>query len=252
MAHSKRKRKANRTEAGIMLIVGFFILVTLATGGINGFKDRFIGLIVLVVLVAICVGCIYLIYVVIRRTRANQPPQNESIHRPDISVVAYPYQSRPSILTQMELSFFKVLRPMVEGQWHIFTKVRMEDIIEVKEGLEQKEAYGFRSRIKSRHIDFVICDKTTLEILMCVELDDSSHQTEKAQEIDAFKDKAMKDAGVALIRIPAKGSYSEAYIRDYLFEEEELEPVAQSEANAVDNDPDARWRSPADVKIGRL
>jgi hypothetical protein len=128
----------------------------------------------------------------------------------------------------------------------------MEDIIEVNSGLEKKEAYGYRSRIKSRHIDFVICDRDTLEILMCIELDDRSHNTKKAKEADAFKDKALKDAGVTLIRIPASSAYSDTYIKGYIFEDvvnlDELAdvsaPVSESITASITEDPHARWRPP--------
>lgn len=79
---------------------------------------------------------------------------------------ALPYRARPSLLTPAELKFHEALRPLVTPHWHLFSKVRMEDILEVKPGLEKKEAYGYRSRIKSRHIDFVLCDMESLEVLI--------------------------------------------------------------------------------------
>lgn len=181
---------------------------------------------------------------------------------------AYPYISCGSILTPTELAFFKALVPVINGQWHIFTKVRMEDIINVKSGVEKKAAYGYRSRIKSRHVDFVLCDKETLEILMCIELDDSSHQTAKAKEADQFKNKAFKDADLTLIRIPARRSYSDDYLRGLLFEPEEVSeaprPTSHREGatnqdqrvspqlemvatSAVSEDPHARWKPSTDL-----
>lgn len=169
-----------------------------------------------------------------------------------------PYQ-RAEILTAGELAFFKVLYPVVSPHWHIFTKVRMEDIIQVRKGLEKKEAYGFRSRIKSRHIDFVLCDKESLEVLMCIELDDRSHQTAKAKESDAFKNKALEAAGVALVRIPARSNYSEDYIKPFIIDEAPISdmpthapvqattPPKQETVAAVpaNDDLDARWKPPA-------
>ena len=166
-----------------------------------------------------------------------------------------PYQ-RADLLTAGELAFFKVLYPIVSPHWHIFTKVRMEDIINVKSGLERKEAYGFRSRIKSRHIDFVLCDKESLEILMCIELDDRSHQSAKAQESDAFKNKALEAAGVSLIRIPARSNYSEDTIKPFIFDKDPISntptqspvqaatPPKQKAVDTVptNDDPHARWK----------
>lgn len=168
------------------------------------------------------------------RTRGSSEPE------------VYPYISCGSILTPTELTFFNALVPVINGQWHIFTKVRLEDIINVKPGLERKVAYGFRSRIKSRHVDFVLCDKESLEILMCIELDDSSHQTAKAKEADQFKNKAFKDADLTLIRIPARRSYPEDVLKQALFEmdPEELIPQTQEAAvsPATNAEPHARWK----------
>ncbi|WPJ98097.1 DUF2726 domain-containing protein [Coraliomargarita algicola] len=131
-----------------------------------------------------------------------------------------PYQACKSLLTPNEHAFFKVLQPLVEPHWHLFAKVRMEDIIEVPKELEYREKQSLRGRIKSRHIDFVICDPTTLKVLTCIELDDKSHQKKKSKEADQYNDRAMRDAGVSLLRVPARMSYSEEYLKSYLFEEE--------------------------------
>lgn len=191
-------------------------------------------------------------------------PRTRGLSEPEV----YPYISCGSILTPTELAFFKALVPVINEQWHIFTKVRLEDIINVKPGLERKVAYGFRGRIKSRHIDFVLCDKDTLEILMCIELDDSSHQRKDRIERDKFVDKALRDADLTIIHIPAHRSYSEDYLRGHLFEPEEApeaSPVishnegvtnqSQSDSpqleavtsSAKSEDPHARWKPPAAV-----
>jgi hypothetical protein len=186
-------------------------------------------------------------------------PRTRESSEPEV----YPYISCGSILTPTELTFFNALVPVINGRWHIFTKVRLEDIINVKPGLERKVANGYRSRIKSRHVDFVLCDKESLEILMCIELDDSSHQTAKAKEADQFKNKAFKDADLTLIRIPARRSYSDDTIKAYLFESEPevaqvtakvSPPPAHVEATPdleaattvpANDDPHARWKQPS-------
>ncbi len=135
-----------------------------------------------------------------------------------------PYLPRKGLLTANELSFYRVLLPMIGPQWQLFAKVRMEDIIEVPQSVEFKERQSLRGRIKSRHVDFAICDANTLEVLMCIELDDKSHQRARAKEADAYNDRAMRDAGVPLIRVPARHAYSEAYVKSHIFEEEEASP----------------------------
>lgn len=199
-----------------------------------------------------------------KSTPPRVAPRTRGLSEPEV----YPYVSCGSILTPAELAFFKALRPVINEQWHIFTKVRLEDIINVKPGLERKVAYGFRGRIKSRHIDFVLCDKDTLEILMCIELDDSSHQRKDRIERDKFVDKAIRDADLTIIHIPVRRIYSEAYLKSQLFEPEDASEAAtptnndrgvtaQSEsaspqleavgAITTSADPHARWKPSANV-----
>ena len=163
------------------------------------------------------------------------------------SNTALPYRARPSLLTPAELKFYEALRPLVAGHWHLFSKVRMEDILEVKPGLEKKEAYGYRSRIKSRHIDFVLCDKGSLEVLMCIELDDSSHQRKAQQEADKFKNEAMAAAGITLTRVPVQTSYSEDYLKGLFFEDNNATGPLESAPSQASDDPHARYRRSAPV-----
>jgi hypothetical protein len=158
---------------------------------------------------------------------------------------ALPYRARPSLLTPTEREFHAALYPLVRDHWHLYAKVRMEDIIEVQPGLERKAAYGYRSRIKSRHLDFILCDKESLEVLMCIELDDSSHQRRSRKEIDDFKDQAMAAAGITLTRVPVQASYSKEYLTGLFFEDDDTAEPAEPTPSQASEDPHARYRPTA-------
>ncbi len=55
------------------------------------------------------------------------------------------------LLTPTEREFFAAAHPLRQPHWHLFSKIRTEDMLGVPKGLDRKAAYGFRSRIKSRH-----------------------------------------------------------------------------------------------------
>lgn len=186
-------------------------------------------------LVGLPIGLLLLLALIGKIYLARHPDYWERI-RKDIKAeqaihAKLPYRARHSLLTPAEKNFYEAMRPLVSEHWRLFSKVRMEDILEVKPGLERKEAYGYRSRIKSRHIDFVLCDQESLQVLLCIELDDSSHQRRKQKEIDDCKDQAMRDAGPTLTRVPVQFSYSEDYLRELLFEESSM-PAGEA-ANGV-------------------
>lgn len=108
------------------------------------------------------------------------------------------------ILSNAELSFYHCLKNILDDKHVIFCKVRLEDIINIKPGTENYNAE--RNKIKSKHVDFAICDSQTLEIQKIIELDDSSHKYKK--ESDEFKDSAIKETGLIIVRCPAKKAYT--------------------------------------------
>ena len=119
----------------------------------------------------------------------------------------YPYKKK-LLLTKSEYVFFKALKQKCGNRYMICPKVRMEDFLTVTDK-EQRAKY--RGYIKSRHIDFVLCD-SDLRILAGIELDDSSHNGTEAKKIDKFKDEVFKQIGVPLFRIKETKSGYETQI----------------------------------------
>jgi len=117
----------------------------------------------------------------------------------------YPYDQKIYLLTKAERAFFGVLCQCIAPEQQIFSKVRLEDLIYVRKGTEERQ--GYRNRIKSRHIDFLICDKTYVRPLLAIELDDKSHNTQRAIKRDTFVDGALESAGLPLLRVGAARTY---------------------------------------------
>ena len=121
-------------------------------------------------------------------------------------VVKYPYKQK-MLLTKTEYTFYRVLKEECDKrQYLICPKVRMEDFLEVT---CDNEKLKYRGYIKSRHVDFMICN-SKLHILCGIELDDSSHNNAKAQQSDAFKNQVFSQIKIPLHRIKVgKENYSE-------------------------------------------
>ena len=73
----------------------------------------------------------------------------------------------------------------------------LKDLMEVT---DKKHYMKYFAKISQKHVDFVLCDKE-MQVYFALELDDRSHDTEKAKEKDVFKDRAFKAAGIPLKRI---------------------------------------------------
>lgn len=132
-----------------------------------------------------------------------------------------PYAKR-SILTKTEQNFYTIL--VYEAQkrnLQVCPKVRLEDIIRVTD--KQNET-KYRGYIKSRHVDFVLLNPYS-ETIAAVELDDPSHNTQKATKIDTFKNNLFFAVGIPLIRIYVTENYKKEI--NYAFDELNI-PIVES------------------------
>lgn len=93
-----------------------------------------------------------------------------------------------SIHERKTLDILRMALPCYE----VFPNMRLADVIKA-------DKYLF-NQIKGFHLDFVICDQSS-NIVAAVELDDPTHDNQKAQERDAKKDTWLREADIKLIRI---------------------------------------------------
>lgn len=117
----------------------------------------------------------------------------------------YPYKKK-YLLTRTEYTFYSILKQKCDSKnILICPKVRMEDFLQVTD-TENKMKY--RGYIKSRHIDFILCDNK-LNMIAGLELDDRSHQQERAKEADQFKDAVFQKINIPLYRVAVGADYKE-------------------------------------------
>lgn len=138
-----------------------------------------------------------------QNVRIQSAKEKKDAKEPDI----YPYQKK-NILTKAEYSFYMTIRPLCDmNNIIICPKVRLEDIAEVKKDTDNKLKY--RGYIKSRHIDFLLCDDK-LRVLAGLELDDNSHKNNADQiRSDNIKNKLFETIGLSLFRVKmSEGNYT--------------------------------------------
>lgn len=114
---------------------------------------------------------------------------------------APPYEKR-GLLTEYETAFYQQLVPIAHKKGlHVLAKVRIADFVGVRAGLPPEEWGRCFSKIKSKHVDFILADGATLEPRLLLELDDSTHRTETAQARDALVDQIYAQAGYPILHI---------------------------------------------------
>lgn len=115
-----------------------------------------------------------------------------------------PYRTRDDFLSPAERSFFGVLCQALGERAVVFAKVRVADLLYVPKG---PGSIGHENRIRSKHVDFVLCAPDTLRPVAAIELDDASHGRPDRAERDEFLRQAFAAASLPLVRFAAKRQY---------------------------------------------
>ncbi len=125
-----------------------------------------------------------------------------------------PYRRRERLVTKAELRFYRSLRKAVLDDWEIFAMVRIADLLRVEPNARNRRSWV--GQILAKHVDFVLCRPDSLEPVLCIELDDSSHQRADRQKRDEFVDGAFESAGLPLLRVPVQSNYDSRELRSLI------------------------------------
>ncbi|MDR3582236.1 MAG: DUF2726 domain-containing protein [Candidatus Pacebacteria bacterium] len=137
--------------------------------------------------------------------------RDEFYSKPPEEKLDYPYHRKDYLLTAAEKNFYEVLKPICdERNTLVFAKVRLEDLVWTPK--YTKHPLKWRGYVRSRHIDFVLCDRENIKPLCAIELDDSTHDLPKTIETDKVKDDILAAAGLPLLRINTSSFYDPAIL----------------------------------------
>jgi len=155
------------------------------------------GLIVLGLVVAA-------VLIVFASRRAGQNRGFGFSKRGSTSSQACAYRLRDGLHPAAENSFYQVLLQTTEGRATICPKVRLGDILDVEAGAQP---FSGKSRIDRKHVDFLLCEPTTMQPLVAIELDDSSHNRPDRQARDRFVDEVFSTANLSLVHVRVRRQY---------------------------------------------
>lgn len=144
--------------------------------------------------------------------------------KPVSSVGSNDYQKK-YLLTKYEWKNYQTLKNYAAGKGLIICpKIRLADLVEPKKGKSKSEWQTLFNRIKSKHVDFVLCDQD-MHVKLIIELDDSSHSREDRQKRDTFVDTVLTGAGYQVVHVPALDETGIQALDDIL-DPKEPEPAA--------------------------
>jgi very-short-patch-repair endonuclease len=100
------------------------------------------------------------------------------------------------------------LRRALPHDYHLHSKVRLEDIVRVKKAIKGQAHWQLRGRVKSRHVDYLITDINGIP-KAAIELDGSSHN-KAVLNADRLKDGIFEAIGLPLIRVRTGADFTKA------------------------------------------
>ena len=134
-----------------------------------------------------------------------------------------------NLLTNRERFLYDLLRCMYPDH-KVFVQVALSQLIDVAEGHPQR--WSIRGRFKQLVADFVLC-RADLSIVAVIELDDHSHERADRRAADARKTKALADAGLKLVRVPAGPLPTSERLRQIIEQESAANPTEGLPAHAL-------------------
>jgi hypothetical protein len=140
------------------------------------------------------------------RSEGSKPLLSEPL--PD---APWPVAAR-NLLSAREQSLYQRLLSLYPKH-QVFVQVALSQLIDVDRNHPESES--IRARYKQLVADFVLC-RSDLTVVAVIELDDRSHERRDRQGADARKTKALADAGLRLVRIPAGALPSEGKLREII------------------------------------
>ncbi len=128
----------------------------------------------------------------------------------------YPYYENPHFMTESEKHFFKVLKNAVGDKYFICCQVGLISLLKINK--TGREWWKHKGKLGQKSVDFVLLGLGDMNKKIVIELDDSSHLLPTRQKRDEFVEKALKVAGIPLVRIKNQSSYNEVEIKKKIME----------------------------------
>lgn len=121
---------------------------------------------------------------------------------------AMPYRAKKYFFSREEQEFLRLLNESIDRQkYTIFPKVSLSDFVEVT--VKGRESQSWWNRVKFASVDFLVWDVLESKIVLGIEFDDRSHQSEAAIASDSFEDRLYEKIGVPLMRVDVGSSFVE-------------------------------------------
>ena len=125
----------------------------------------------------------------------------------------FPLQKKTTLFSSVERSFMQLLEQAVGNDYKIVNRVKLADVMELKNGLSAKTRASTMLKLNAKYLDFVLCDPNDFSVVAVLDLVNNTSKAGHKAAPDWFVNGALDATGVPYLRMPIKNGYTAADIR---------------------------------------
>lgn len=120
----------------------------------------------------------------------------------------FPVQKKANLLSPVERSFSQLLEKAVSSDYKILNRVKLADILELKQGTPDKTRRSTLLKLNAKYLDYVLCDPKDFSIVAVLDLVNNSNKAGHNAVPDWFVNGALDAAAVPYLRMKIKAGYT--------------------------------------------
>ncbi len=133
-----------------------------------------------------------------------------------IASLTSPYKRQEYLFTPAERAFYKHLVRAVNGEYIVFGKVRVADLVTIKGSYGSPRSMRNLAKVAQKHVDYCLCNPDDLSVVCVLELNDKSHDRTDRKSRDHFLDDVFKKVKLPIVWVTAKSTYNPIDIRQQI------------------------------------
>lgn len=128
----------------------------------------------------------------------------------------FPFHRKTQLFTHVERSFLQLLERAVGNQYKIINRVKLADILELKENADSKTKRSALLKLNAKYLDYVLCNSEDMSIVAVIDLVNNANKEGHKAVPDWFVSGALEASGIPYIRMKIKAGYTVADIQQGL------------------------------------
>lgn len=124
----------------------------------------------------------------------------------------FSFKRKKSLITDRERVFYDTLMKVVGNEYLVVPQAHFDEFIESTDTGTEK--FAARGHLERKSVDFLLCDRQSVEPLCAIELDDGTHTAVHRLERDKEEEELLKSVQLPLLRYRTEDVSAETLISD--------------------------------------